>query len=308
MGRFFARRMLQLIPVFLGTTFIIFAAVNLIPGDPIRARFGDRRPPEQILELIREREGLNDPFWTQYGKYLWNLAQGDLGTDFRGRPVTDVLAQRFPVTVRLGLAAFVFEIIIGMIAGVFAGLRRKSFVDSLVLVSTVAVISIPIFVLGYIVQIVVGLEFGWFPVAWSQNGGWQAYALPAFVLGSTSLAYVARLTRTSMVENLRADYVRTAKAKGLSRARGVGRHTMRNSLIPVVTFLGADLGSLMGGAIVTEGIFNVNGIGRAVFEAIGDQNNATVVGIVTALVIIFIASTLLVDLLYAVLDPRIRYE
>ena len=308
MGKYIARRLLQMIPVFFGATALLFAAVYLIPGDPIRAQFGDRRPPEAVLEQARERFGLNDPLPVQYANYVGNLLQGDLGTDFRGRPVVDILKQRWPVTVRLSAMAFVIEVVLGLLAGVLAGIRRRSFLDSLVLVTTTAVVSIPVFVLGFMSQIIFGLELGWFPVSFNARDGWLAYLLPGFVLGSLSLAYIARLTRTSLVENLRADYVRTATAKGLGRSRVVGRHTLRNSLIPVVTFLGVDLGSLMGGAIVTEGIFNIPGVGGATFQAINGQEPALVIGIVTALVIIFIVSTLVVDILYAVLDPRIRYS
>src|SRR5690606_17349914 len=177
----------------------------------------------------------------------------DFGERFRGRRVVDIIRERFPVTVRLALFAFVFEMVLGVIAGVLAGIRRGSFMDNLVLVSTTAVVSIPIFVLGFVAQLVIGVELGWLPIAGIQQG-WVSYVLPGMVLGSVSLAYVARLTRTSLVENLRADYVRTATAKGLGRGRVVGRHALRNSLIPVITFLGVDLGQLMGGAIITEGI------------------------------------------------------
>jgi peptide/nickel transport system permease protein/oligopeptide transport system permease protein len=164
-----------------------------------------------------------------------------------------------------------------------------------------------VFVLGYTAQLVLGVRFGWFPIAGLRDG-FMSFVLPGMVLGAVSLAYVARLTRTSLVENMRADYVRTATAKGLPRRRVVGRHALRNSLIPVVTYLGVDLGNLMAGAIITEGIFNLPGIGREVFQAARTQENAVVVGIVTLLVVIFILSNLVVDLLYAVLDPRIRYD
>jgi oligopeptide transport system permease protein len=179
--------------------------------------------------------------------------------------------------------------------------------DNLVLVSTIAVVSIPVFVLGFSAQLVLGVELGWFPIAGIRQGLYS-YLLPAMVLGALSLAYVARLTRTSLVENMRGDYVRTATAKGLPRRRVVGRHALRNSLIPVITFLGVDLGNLMQGAIVTEGIFNLPGIGQATFQAVRLQEGPLVIGIVTALVLIFIFANLIVDMLYAVLDPRIRYD
>ncbi|MBC7373838.1 MAG: ABC transporter permease, partial [Frankiales bacterium] len=203
--------------------------------------------------------------------------------------------------------ALIFEGVIGLVAGVLAGIRKKSFFDNLVLVSTTLVVSIPVFVLGFLAQYTLGLKLGLFPVAGVANG-FQGYLLPGFVLGALSLAYIARLTRTSLVENLRNDYVRTAKAKGLAPISVVGKHTLRNSLIPVVTFLGADLGALLSGAVVTEGIFNIPGLGRAVFQAIQKQEGTVVVGIVTLFVFVFIVFNLVVDVLYAALDPRIRYE
>lgn len=307
MGRYVIRRLLQVVPVFFGATFLIYAMVFAIPGDPIRALAGDRPLAESTQAELRDRYNLDDPLLVQYGKYIAGLAQGDFGESFRGRQVADILRERFPVTVRLALAAFVFEMVLGLAAGVLAGLRRGSFMDNLVLVSTTAVVSIPVFVLGFVAQLLIGVELGWLPIAGIQDG-WVSYVLPGMVLGALSLAYVARLTRTSLAENMRADYVRTATAKGLSRPRVVGRHALRNSLIPVITFLGVDLGQLMGGAIITEGIFNIPGIGGEVFSAVRNQEGTVVVGIVTALVLVFILSNLVVDLLYAVLDPRIRYD
>ncbi|MTV26070.1 ABC transporter permease [Nitriliruptoraceae bacterium ZYF776] len=307
MGPFVARRFLQSIPVFFGATFLVFAMVFAIPGDPIQALAGERPLAEATVEVLRDRYNLNDPLLIQYLKYIGGVFTGDLGMSFSGREVTDILVQRFPVTLRLAGTAFVIEIVLGITAGILAGIRRGSFIDNLVLVSTTAVVSIPVFVLGYVAQLVIGLELGWLPIS-GINAGWQSYVLPGFVLAATSLAYAARLLRTSLVENLRADYVRTATSKGLRRSRVVGRHALRNSLIPVITFFGADLGVMMGGAIITEGIFNVPGVGSEVFRAVSAQEGPVVVGIVTALVIIFILSNLVVDLLYGVLDPRIRYE
>ena len=256
---------------------------------------------------MRAEFNLNDPLVVQYAKYVGDLFQGDFGTDFAGRPVWDQIERRMPVTAKLALVAVLFETIIGILAGVLAGIRRNGYFDNLVLVSTTVIVSIPILVLGFLGQYVLGLKFGWFPIAGIQQG-WYSYLLPGLVLASGSLAYVARLTRTSMAENLRADYVRTARAKGLKPSTVVVRHTLRNSLIPVITFIGADVGTLMGGAIVTEGVFNIPGIGRGIFDAIRQQEGAVVVGITVLLVGVFIFFNLLVDLLYAVLDPRIRYD
>jgi peptide/nickel transport system permease protein/oligopeptide transport system permease protein len=298
---------LQFIPVFFGATFLIFSLVFLMPGDPIRALSGDKPLPPEVVEAIRDRYHLDDPFYKQYAIYIGNVFQGDFGTDFRGRSTSELMRDRLPVTIRLALLAFGIEILIGLTAGVVAGVRKGKFFDSLVLVSTLVVIAIPIFVLGFIAQIVFGVKLGWFPIS-GYREGWYSLILPAFVLASLSLAYIARLSRTSLVENLRADYVRTAKAKGLSRGRVIGIHTLRNSLIPVVTYLAIDLGALMGGAIITETIFNLPGLGRAVFDATQAQEGTVVVGIATFLVIVYMIANLLVDVLYGVLDPRIRYE
>ncbi len=307
MGRYIARRLLLTIPVLLGATFLIFAMVYALPGDPIRALSGDRPLPAAVQAQLTERFNLNDPLLVQYGKYMTDALQLDFGTDFRGRPVWDTITQRMPVTARLALVAVLFELLIGVVAGVLAGIRRNGYFDNLVLVSTTLVVSIPILVLGFLTQYTLGLRTGLFPIA-GINQGWYSYVLPGFVLGAGSVAYVARLTRTSMGENLRADYVRTARDKGLTPRTVVVRHTLRNSLIPVVTFIGADIGSLLGGAIVTETVFNLPGIGREVFNSIRSQEGAVVVGIVTLMVFFFIFFNLVVDVLYAVLDPRIRYD
>jgi ABC-type dipeptide/oligopeptide/nickel transport system permease component len=307
MGRYVARRLLLTIPVMLGASFLIFALVFALPGDPIAALAGDRPIAPAVAAQIRDEFNLNDPLWLQYVKYVGDLLQGDFGTDFGGRPVLETILLRLPVTAKLALVAILFEILIGIVAGVLAGIRRNSFFDNLVLVSTTIVVSVPILVLAFLAQYVFGLKFALFPIAGVREG-WYSYLLPGLVLAAGSVAYVARLTRTSMAENLRADYVRTARAKGLTRSTVVVRHTLRNSLIPVVTFIGADIGTLMGGAIVTETVFNIPGIGRAVFESIQRQEGAVVVGIVTLLVFFFIFFNLVVDVLYAVLDPRIRYD
>ena len=307
MARYIARRLLLAIPVLLGASFLIFTMVFALPGDPVRALGGDRPISAAVAAQLRAEYNLDDSLPVQYVKYIGGLAQGDLGTNFSGRPVAEILQQTVPVTVKLALVALAFETVFGLVAGVLAGIRKKSFFDSLVLVSTTLVVSVPVFVLGFLAQYTLGLKLGLFPIA-GVASGFSGYLLPGFVLAALSLAYVARLTRTSLVENLRNDYVRTARAKGLTPLSVVGKHTLRNSLIPVVTFLGADLGALLSGAVVTEGIFNIPGLGRAVFQAIQKQEGTVVVGIVTLFVFVFIVFNLLVDVLYAALDPRIRYE
>ena len=307
MGRYVARRLLLTIPVLVGASLLIFAMVFALPGDPIRALAGDRPVSPAVLAVLTERFNLDQPLHIQYWEYVKGLVRGDLGTDFRGRPVLDTIERTLPVTVRLAIVAIVFETVIGLVAGVLAGIRRNGFLDNLVLVSTTLVVSVPILVLAFVAQLLFGLELGWFPIAGTRDG-WYSYVLPGLVLASGSVAYVARLTRTSVAENLRADYVRTARAKGLPNRTVIVRHTLRNSLIPVVTFIGADIGTLLGGAIVTETVFNLPGIGREVFDSIRAQEGAVVVGIVTLMVFFFIFFNLVVDVLYAVLDPRIRYD
>lgn len=307
MGKFIIRRLLQMIPVILGSTFLIFLMVFVLPGDPTAGRCGERPCSPQYVAAFRREYNLDQPFLVQYVLYLGKLIRGDLGTNYYGNSVLHELAIRYPVTIRLALIALVFETVIGISAGVLAGIRKGKFIDNLVTVSTLVVISIPVFVIGSLSQMIFGVRLGWFPVT-STEGTWEQLILPGLVLGSLSVAYVARLTRTNLVENLRADYVRTAKAKGLSTGRAVGIHALRNSLIPVVTYIGASFGALMGGAIVTERIFNINGIGYFIFRSINQRDGVSVVGAVVVLVVVYLLVNLLIDVLYGVLDPRISHD
>jgi len=296
------------VPVLIGTTFLIYLLVWTIPGDPFAGKCGDRACPDSYITAMREKYNLDDSLLVQYGKYLASLVQGDFGETFSGIEVSELIANAYPVTLKLALVALVIEAVIGLVAGVLTGLRSGSFLDNLVLVSTLFLIAIPVFVTGFVLQITLGLRWGIIDPTVSAAANLSELIVPGFVLGSLSMAYVTRLTRTSIAENRRSDYVRTAVAKGLAPRRVVGVHLMRNSAIPVVTFLGVNLGELMGGAIVTEGIFNIRGIGGLVFGAILTKEVATVTGVVTLLVIVYLLMNLLVDVLYAVLDPRIRYD
>lgn len=307
MGRYVARRLLQMIPVFFGSTLLIFLMVHFTPGDPIAARFGSRGADPAIVQQLREQFHLNDNVFVQYLYYLKGIATLDFGTAYSGQPVLEIMKDAFPVTIKLALVAFAIEIAIGLPLGLVAGLRRGGVFDSSALVGTLLVISIPVFVLGFVLQFFLAIKFGWFSPTVGAGAPVSELLLPGIVLGSLSVAYVLRLTRTTVAENLRADYVRTATAKGLGRRRVVTVHLLRNSLIPVVTFLGADLGALMGGAIITEGIFNVPGVGGSIYQAVRIGENPTVVSFVTVLVMVYLLANLAVDLLYAVLDPRIRY-
>lgn len=304
---YIGRRILQVIPVFLGATLLLYALVFLRPGDPVAALGGDRGLPPAAEAAIREAYHLNEPFFVQYLYYLKGIFTFDMGVTFSGRPVVEVIAGALPVTFQLAAMAIVFETVFGIGFGLFAGLRKGKIFDSAVLVWSLLLIALPTFVVGFVLQIVVGVQLGWLPVTAGRDPDFRSLLMPAIVLASVSFAYILRLTRTSVVENVTADFVRTARAKGLPRDKVVTRHVLRNSLIPVVTFVGADLGNLMAGSIVTEGIFNINGVGGTLYNAIIRGENVTVVSLTTVLVVFYIIANLLVDLLYAVLDPRIRY-
>lgn len=306
MGRYIVRRLMQMVPVVLGTTFLIFAMV-FASGDPLKGRCGERPCSGAYAAAFTQEYHLDQPLVIQYFFYLGKVLQGDLGTNFYGNQVSTELLQRYPTTIKLTVIAIAVELVIGIAAGVLSGINKGSLLDNLVLVSTLLVISIPVFVIGSLSQLIFGVRLGIFPVTATQ-GTLDQLILPGIVLGALSVAYVTRLTRANLVENLRSDYVRTAKAKGLTRARTVTVHTLRNSLIPVITFVGADIGGLMGGAIVTERIFNINGVGGFIFRSINQRDGVSVVGAVTVLVIIFLLANLIVDLLYGLLDPRITND
>ena len=333
MGRYTVRRLFQFIPVLFGTMFLLhyLQVVSIqINGNPITALFGERQPPQATLDAITRSFGLDDPCLQQAGnpclgmfvERLGNYARGDFGVDFTLQPVTSLLAEALPITLRLTAIAILFEAIVGIIAGVIAGIRKDRLADNFVRISTVLIISVPTFVLGVLVQILSGLYIGewleargapeWllavFSVTYQSEHPWASLVVPGVVLGAFSLGFVARLTRTSLIETLRADYVRTARAKGLPKSRVVGIHALRNSLIPVVTYIGLDIGFLMGGAIVTEGIFNIPGVGGLVFRSVLSGEIPVVIAVATLLTLVFLVASLVVDLFYAVLDPRIRYE
>lgn len=308
MGRYILRRLLQLIPVFIGATFIIYALVWAIPGNPFAGKCGPRGCPQAYIEKMTEQYNLDEPVYVAYFKYLGKLLSGDFGETYSGIEVSTLIQNAYPVTLKLALVALTIEAIIGILAGVLTALRGKGFLDSLVLASTLFLIALPVFVTGFILQIVLGVQLEWIQPSVGSNPTIGELIVPGIVLGSLSMAYISRLTRTSMLENKRADYIRTATAKGLAPKRVVGVHMLRNSLIPVITFVGTDLGALMGGAIVTEGVFNIHGIGGLIFESIQGQEGTTVTGVVTLLVMVYLLMNLLVDILYGALDPRIRYD
>lgn len=311
MFRYIMRRLLQMVFAFFGTTVLVYAMMFAAQGDPIQALAGEKPVSASQRAVLTQRYHLDKHgfggFMYRYWDYVSRLLHGDFGQTLTGRPIGEVLTEAWPFTIKLALMAITIVVVFGIVAGVIAGIRRGGIFDNVTLILTLVVIGIPVFVLGQIGQYLFGAKWQLFPVT-GNDGTLYSLVLPAMVLGLLSLATALRLTRTSVAENLRSDYVRTAKAKGLRTRRVVGVHVLRNSLIPVVTYLGITIGDLMAGAIVTERIFNVPGIGFNIAKGIQTEDGPLVVGIVSLLVIVYLMSNLLVDVLYAVLDPRIRYE
>jgi oligopeptide transport system permease protein len=306
MIRAIGARLLELAIVFVGVTFIIYARVFSLPGDPIAALGGDRPLPDNVVAQIRAQYHLDDPLWLQYLRYLGNLFTGDLGTTFQGASVAARMEARWPVTITLALTAWAIEVVVGVTLGLVAGLRKGTLLDRSLLVGTILATSIPVFVVGSAAQLIFGLRLGWFPIAGTGDGWPTSYLLPAIVIALFGLAATARLTRGSVIDTMQSDFVRTLVAKGLRRRDIVGVHVMRNSVAPVLTFLAIDLGFLLGGTVVIEAIFNLPGIGQMLFEGIRTHEGPTVVGVSTALILIFLATSLVVDLINSALDPRIR--
>ena len=308
MGRFVLRRSAQAVLVVVAATFLIFLATFAL-GDPF-ASTGEKVVPPAIAAANRAKFGLDQPLVVQFLTYLGNIARFDFGVDFdQGRPVSQMLLETVPNTVRLALVAIVIDVLIGVTAGVIAAVRRYSVWDVVVTVLSTVGIGVPTFVIGIVL---VANVAGWGPFptvprSFTVQVPWyQEVLLPAITLAAIAAAFIARLMRGSLLEVLRADYVRTARAKGLSERAVIGRHAMRNAMIPVVTYAGVSLGVLFGGAVITETIFQYNGVGYLLSRAIANSNAPVLIAVVVFGVVAFVFLSLLVDILYAVLDPRIR--
>jgi oligopeptide transport system permease protein len=299
--------LLQTIPVFLGATAILFLLLQLRPGDPILNLAGNKPVSPEVRDALAAQYHLDDPWYVQYVLFVKNAITFNFGETFAGQPVFDLIKQTFPVTVVLALMALTFDAVLGIGLGTLAGLKRNGWFDSSVLVVSLGLLSIPIFVVGFVMQLIFGVKLGWTSPTVGADWSASRLILPAIVLAIANFAYTIRLTRTSVAENITADHVRTARAKGLPERIVVRNHVLRNSLVPVVTYIGINLGSLMAGAIITETIFNIPGIGNAAYTAIQKGETSTVVAMVTFMVMVYVMMSLLVDLIYAVLDPRIRY-
>ena len=310
MLKFVIRRLLQMVLVFFGATIILFSALFLF-GNPVDNLTGGgrARTPATIAQL-EQKYSLDRPFYVQYYKYVEGLVvHFDLGTSYRqqNREVAKILPSKAWTTLRLALFAIGIEIVVGLLAGIISAVFRYSFWDIITTILTTVTIGIPVFVIGFILQEIFALQLHWLPY-FGTNDGFKSYILPAVALAAIDAALVARLTRGSMLEVMRADYVRTATAKGLSQRVVIFKHVLRNSIIPVVTYLGISFGTLLGGALITENVFQIPGLGESLVVAIRANDNPIIMGIVTYGVIAFVLVNLFVDLLYAVLDPRVRLE
>lgn len=307
MIRFILRRCLQAIPVLLGITLFTFLMVHLTPGDPVTIfSLGKPLSPEREAQ-IRAQYGLDQPLWVQYRNYMGDLLRGDLGKGLRDqRPVWDTISEAIMPTLQLTLAGLAVALTLGVVLGILAAVFHNSWLDSAAMVVALLGVSTPVFYLGLLLLFAFSFTFHIFPA--TGVGGWQNLVLPAITVGFASAAYIARLVRSSMLETLRQDYVTTARAKGLNERIVISSHALKNALIPMVTYFGIQLAGLLTGAVVTEQVFSRPGLGRVAITAIGNRDFPLIQGTVLVTAIVYVVVNLVVDLSYAVIDPRIRYE
>lgn len=306
MLRFLARRLVLTVPVLLGVATLVFSLIHLIPGDPARAMLGEAASQDEV-DALRDRLGLNRPLVEQYGAFLGGVVRGNLGTSMRtGQPVVSQIVERMPATIELAAAAMLVAIGVAIPLGIIAAVWRGTIIDHVATTLALTGISIPNFWLGPLLAIVFAIELGWLPV--SGRGTAAHLVLPAISLGAALAAILARMTRATLLEELREPYVRAARARGASRVRAVLRHAFRNSLIPVVTLLGLQFGAVLTGAVITETVFAWPGVGRLLVQSIGFRDYPLVQGCILLIAVTYVGMNLITDLLYGVVDPRIRYE
>jgi ABC-type dipeptide/oligopeptide/nickel transport system permease component len=304
--RFLIRRLLLTVPVLLGVATLVFSLIHLVPGDPVVAMLGETAAPDDVARM-RARLGLDRPLATQYVSFLTGIGRGDLGTSLRtSQPVVSAIAERMPATFELALAAMLVATLIAIPLGIIAAVRAGSGVDHAATTVALIGISMPNFWLGPLLAIFFAVQLGWLPV--SGRGTPAHLVLPAITLGAPLAAVLARITRASVIEELRELYVLAARARGVSRARAVLRHAFRNSLIPIVTVLGLQFGAVLTGAVITETIFAWPGVGRLLIQSITARDYPAVQGCILLIAATYVFMNLLVDVVYGYLDPRIRYE
>jgi ABC-type dipeptide/oligopeptide/nickel transport system permease component len=306
MTRFLVRRLLLTIPVLLGVATLVFSLIHLVPGDPVQAMLGDSASPQDISEL-RGRLGLDRPLYLQYGAFLKGLSRGDLGASLRtNQPVTASIIERLPATFELAFAAMALATLMAIPLGILAAARAGTRVDHAATTLALVGISIPNFWLGPLLAIVFSVTLGWLPV--SGRGTLAHLVLPAVTLGAPLAAVLARMTRASVIEELRELYVLAARARGVSRVGAIVGHAFRNSLIPIVTVLGLQFGAVLTGAVITETIFAWPGVGRLLIQSISFRDYPLVEGCILLIAVTYVGMNLLTDLAYGLLDPRIRYR
>lgn len=307
MGAYLARRLAQAALVLLGVSILVFSMMYALPGDPVLTMLGEEVVSAEVVENAREQLKLNDPLVVQYGRFITNAVRGDLGRSWRSHePVTEIIADQFPATLQLTVAGLGLAIVFGGILGLIAAIRPYSLVDNVSMFVALIGVSMPSFWLGLLLIFLFSLHLNWIPA--TGYGGIERLILPAVTLGLQASAIIARLVRASMLEVLRDEYITTARAKGITERLVVGRHALRNALIPVVTVIGLQFGGLLGGAVIIETIFARQGIGRVAVTAITGKDFPLVQGIVLFAAVIYVLSNLAIDILYAWLDPRIRYS
>lgn len=305
MYKYIAKRLLMLIPVIIGVSFLVFFIMAMAPGDTAKAILGEDAPVES-LEALREELGLNDPVPVRYVNYMKGMLRGDLGKSYKsGRPVFNEIMERFPATLELSFWGMVFAIALSIPIGIISATRQYSLTDSVSMIFALLGVATPNFWLGLMLIIVFSLHLGWLPSGGNTNG-FASLMLPVITLGTGCMANITRTTRSSMLEVIRQDYIRTAKAKGVSKNKVINKHALKNALIPVVTVIGLQFGSLLGGAVLTESVFSWPGIGTYLVNSIKAKDTNAVLGCVIIFSICFSIVNLIVDILYAYIDPRIK--
>jgi peptide/nickel transport system permease protein len=304
MTRYLLRRIVMTIPVLLGVATLVFSLIHLVPGDPAQAMLGEGASPQDIAAL-RNRLGLDQPLVMQYGRFMWGLGHGDLGISLRtGRPVAVSIMERMPATAELAVGAMLVAVLLAIPLGVAAAVWHNTPIDHGAMAAALIGVSMPNFWLGPLLAIVFAVQLGWLPV--SGRGTLAHLVLPAVTLGAALAAILARMTRTSLLEELREPYVAAARARGVSRGSAVWRHALRNSLAPVVTIIGLQLGSVLTGAIITETIFSWPGVGRLLIQSISFRDYPLVQGCILLIAVTYVAVNVLADFVYGWLDPRVR--
>ena len=306
MARFIFQRLLAALVTVWVATIIVTLLIHAVPGDPVRIMYGSFQTTPEELEAIRVRLGLDRPVWEQYLMYLGRLFQGDLGRSIVGdQPVIDILLTRFPATLALAVSSLVIAVVVGMSLGFLAAYKRGTWIDAGAMIVAVVGVSMPHFWLGLLLLFLFALTLQWLPVA---GGDWMSLILPALTLGLANAAVLARLTRSAMIDIFDQDFVRTARAKGLPKTVVLYRHALRSGLVPVVSMLGLQFAYLMGGAIVVENVFAWNGVGRLAIESVFARDYPVIQGFILCFAIVVALASVIVDVLYAFLDPRIRYS